>query len=29
MTDKPKDYQPKVGEVMQGRLEELEYSQRK
>ena len=29
MTDKPKDYQPKFGEVMQGRLEELEYSQRK
>jgi len=27
MTDKPKDYQPKVGEVMQGRLEELEYKQ--
>ena len=29
MTDKPKDYQPKVGEIMQGRPEELEYSQRK
>ena len=27
MTDKPKDYQPKVGEVMQGRPEELEYKQ--
>ena len=25
MTDKPKGYQPKVGEVMQGRPEELEY----
>ena len=25
MTDKPKGYQPKVGEIMQGRPEELEY----
>ena len=25
MADKPKDYQPKVGEIMQGRPEELEY----
>tara|TARA_R110001592_G_scaffold255910_1_gene519640 strand:- start:29 stop:793 length:765 start_codon:yes stop_codon:yes gene_type:complete len=27
MTDKPKGYQPKVGEIMQGRPEELEYKQ--
>ena len=25
MADKPKDYQPEVGEIMQGRPEELEY----